>query len=149
MKNARGFTIAELAAALSIAGIVAAGAGAFYFEGRASAARTEANIALVREASLAVETIARDLKNARRASSNASGLELDVGDPDRVRFVIDAAGLSRDDGEERIAIARFVRAVSVREEKGGFHLELALERSLAEKRTVRIVREAFVGTRRR
>lgn len=147
--NRRGFTVAELAMTIAISGVIAASAGALYLEMRIDFARSEANVVLVREASIALEGIGRDLRNARRATSDQRGTAIDVGDPTPIRFVIDRSGLVRDDGEERTPIARFIRDVAVREVPGGFHVVLSLERSLAEGRRVQIVRDAFVGSRRR
>jgi Tfp pilus assembly protein PilW len=145
----RGFTVTELALTITISSMIVASAGALYLEARIDFARSEANVVLVREASLAVEVMSRDLRNAKRATSDKGGVAVDVGDPEPVRFVIDRSGLVRDDGDDRVPIARFVRSVSVRDVNGGFRIELTMERSLAEGRRVRIVRVAFVGARRR
>lgn len=142
----RGFTAGELAITVSIAGVIAAGAGALYLETRIAAARSDANVQLVREASLAIETLARDLRNARSASSDAV---IDLGGKTPVKYVIDRPGLVRDDGDVRAPIARFVQSVSVREANEGFQIELVLERELAEGRRVRIVHASFVGARKK
>lgn len=148
-RGRRGYTVSELAVVVSIAGAITAGAGALYLEARIAAARSDANVQLTREASLAVETIARDLRDARKASSDTAGAMIDVGGDAPVKYVIDRSGLVRDEGDDRAAIARFVRSLAIREANGGFQLELTLERELAEGRRVRIVRASFVGTRRK
>jgi prepilin-type N-terminal cleavage/methylation domain-containing protein len=146
----RGFTVMELTITVAITGMIAAGAGMFYLESRIDFVRSDTNVTLTREASLAIETINRDLRNAAKASSTSERLlEIDQGDKVVVRYVIDRTGLSRDDGEEQLLIARFVRSLTVRQEAEGFAIQLALERELVPGRSVRMVRDAFVGARRK
>jgi hypothetical protein len=147
--NRRGFTIYELAISIVLMSAVSGAAGAFYLELRTATVRSDASVVLTREASLAAETIGRDLRNANAAISETNGVSVDIGETKPVRYLAEKGVLFRDEGTGRVAIAHFVRELRVFEAKGGFRLELVMERALAEGRSVRIVREAFLGARKR
>lgn len=145
----RGFTMYELAVSIALTSVITAAGGAFYLELRTSAVRSDANVVLVREASLAVEMMSRDLRNAKSATQETNAFAVDAGEAKPIRFVVEKKVLFRDGADGRTPIARFVRELRVSDVPGGYRLQVDMERELAEGRQVRIVREAFVGARRR
>lgn len=146
---ARGFTLIELMVVIACAGIVTSAIGAFYLEVRIAGAMEEAKLQLQREAGLAGEWIARDLRDARGVETSSAGTVRIDREPGAVRYLIDEAGLSRQDDRERRLLARFVRGFKADEDgPGGRHVELELTRYLVFGREVRLRRSLYVRSRR-
>jgi hypothetical protein len=132
----------ELALVISLAGVITAAVAAFYLEGRIAAARSEANVQLSREASLALEAIARDLRGGKSAETLDRGIAIDD-----INYQVRESLLVRGHGDEHLPVAHFVRAVRVKEEDNGHTVEVELVRTLAPEREARLVRRAFVAWR--
>lgn len=144
----RGFTLIELMIVVSISGVIAAAAGAFWLQGRLSAARIEAQVRLQREASLVSEVVARDLRGAARVDPDGAGLVITpAGGGPVVRYRLEGGVLARHAaGEpwvlsrlvERISTAPWVEAAGARGTTGlrpsGLELRLTVARDLAGRR---------------
>lgn len=147
-RGARGFTLVELAISSAIWGVIALSIYTFMLEARISGARLEAEIELQRQAALAGEWIARDVRAADAVEPVGGALEVIAPGERRVVYRVDATGLARVDGEVTLRIAKGVSAVSARRLARGWSVELVLVRPLVLGREVRIHREVMVADRR-
>ena len=143
----RGFTLIEMMLCVTIGTIVVAGAGMFYLEARVSTARTEADVALNRDASLALEWIARDASGADQIESEERGLAVVRGE-ERIRWEIGQRGLIRTAGSQSRIIASRATELRVEAVDRGHRFHLTSERKLLKGRSAKIVRSAFVGRRK-
>lgn len=150
--NRRGFTMVELMIVVAISGTVAAAGGAFYLEHRVGAARIEAQVNLQRNASLALEIVARDLRGARAVATEDGIVVVHTSEGQTIRYALDDGKLARAvNGGEPWVLLRFVRAFGVEDWSDGSgwvaHLvvgrellegrKIVLERSVIARRTVR------------
>lgn len=144
----RGFTLIELAISTSIAGVVAMAIYAFMLETRLSSARLEAEIELVRQAAVAGEWIARDVRAADAVEPVGGALEVIAPGEARVVYAIEGGGLVRRDAAGSALVGKSVAAVSARRLPRGWVVTLELRRALALGREVRLQRDLLVGDRR-
>lgn len=141
----------ELMVTVSVAGVVAGAASLFALEGRLSAARVEAEVKLTREASLVLEHVARDLRGASDATSEESGIQIEVGEGEPIRYVVGPFGLERRHGSEKRLLSRSSRSIRVDDRtkpEAGWRVGLIVSRPLAAGRTIGFERFVFVGRRR-
>ena len=141
----RGFTLIELMIVTTISTIVIAAACAFYLEVRIGAARTEAELAMTRDASLALEWMARDTAGADRVFGDEHGATISRGE-EVIRWEIGEQGLVRIAGSSRI-VARRATQLAVETTPNGERFVLTSERKMIRGRNAEIVRSAFVGRR--
>jgi prepilin-type N-terminal cleavage/methylation domain-containing protein len=143
----RGFTLIEMMICSTIGTIVVAGVGMFYLEARVSTARTEADVLLNRDASLALEWIARDASGADQIESEARGVAVVRGE-ERIRWEIGERGLTRIAGSQSRIIAPRATELKVEAVDRGHRFQVKAERKLLQHRSAKIVRSVFVGRRR-
>ncbi len=144
----RGFTLLELAIVTSIWGVIALSVYAFMLETRIAGARLEAEVELQRQAALAGEWIARDVRAADAVEPVGGALEVIAPGERRVVYRVDASGLARVDGDTTLRVAKGVAAVTAHRQARTWIVGLELVRPLALGREVRIRREIVVGDRR-
>jgi prepilin-type N-terminal cleavage/methylation domain-containing protein len=142
----RGFTLLELMCVVSIMTIVMASVGAFYLEFRVAAARTEAEVSMNREASLALEWLARDAAGADRIDGDPLGATIARGE-ERIRWEVGERGLLRTAARSRIIAPRATQ-LAVETTPAGERFFITSERKLLRGRAARVVRSAFVARRR-
>lgn len=147
MSGRRGFTIVELMISVTLMSVVVGAVGALYLEFRIDAASQESRVIMTRRASLALESIARDVVGADSVEQAPDGLHVRRGE-EVVTWRIDEEGLARVADGRRRAVAPRAVALEVTEEKAGHRARLVMRRRLIKHREVRIVREVFIGRRK-
>jgi prepilin-type N-terminal cleavage/methylation domain-containing protein len=146
--NRRGFTLMEMSIVVSLLGLVFTASTVLFLEGRSAVARSEAHVELTRSASLATEWLAREIRSAEKVEPLEDGVACSIGDR-RITLRAEGGRLIRAEGEERLAIARGVRRLTVTPRvSGGHQIDLTLWRDLVFGREIRIERQFWVGPRR-
>jgi prepilin-type N-terminal cleavage/methylation domain-containing protein len=147
MSGRRGFTLVEMMVSVTLMSIVFGALGALYLEFRIDATSQESRVIMTRRASLALESIARDIVAADAVEQASDSVHVRRGD-EVVTWRIDEEGLARVAAGRRRAVAPRAVALEVTEEKAGHRARLVMRRRLIKHREVRIVREVFIGRRK-
>lgn len=152
MKSARGFTLYELATVLAILPVVAGAIMHFSLEGRIATTAIEVRVDLRRAASLVIEQVSRDLRSSHGVRFDPATIHLE-GPGRSIRWHADDSGISRidcsDDSDcSEHRLHAHIDQIAIEPAPGGYLVRVHGSRPLTRRRSVELVREAFVGSRR-
>ena len=133
---------------VTLSGLIAGTAGAYYLTARVAAARTEARLLLHRDAAFVTELVARDLRQADEVKAEPDAHVVRIG-ASTVRYHLDDGRLVRDTGAQAWLLTPRATSFTLVADGLGYRAELALERPFARGGPVRLSTAIEVGRRSR